>query len=99
MKMCRASGDGDDACLDQDPILDAEDADGPVGLAAAVGGRAGVEDPDPVCCLVQRYVRVPEYHEVSGRVAAAHPGGAAGRGTTVVDHCHPQAAEVELQVR
>src|SRR5262249_7065925 len=56
-------------------VSDIQESEGAVGLSAAVGGRAGVEDPLAVFGVVQRDVGVTEDHqvrcgEVAGRPAA-----------------------------
>src|SRR5579875_1133862 len=88
--------DRDDLGPQKPAVLDPQQADGAAGLAAAVGGRARVEDAQAVARLVQRDVRVPEHDQVSGWEAAAHPAQPAGRRTAVVQHGHAQPAEVEL---
>src|SRR6266851_3291514 len=51
-------------------VVDVQEADGVGGLAAAVGRRSGIKDPDAVADLVERYMGVPDNHELRGGEAA-----------------------------
>ena len=48
--------DLDNPCLDQGAVRDAQHAERAVRLAAAVGGRAGIEDPQGLAGGVERDV-------------------------------------------
>lgn len=58
LSLAGCSRDRHDACLDELASLDPQHADSAAGLAAAIGGRTGIEDPEPFAGLIERYVRV-----------------------------------------
>ena len=96
-RAARGWGDRDNPGGDQPAVPDVQHAEGAAGLAAAVGGRAGIEDPLPVPGVVERDMRVTEDDEFRTGELAAHPGRAAGRRARVVDHRHRQPVQVQLQ--
>src|SRR5258706_14143844 len=59
-------------------VVDVQEADGAGGLAAAVGRRSGIKDPDAVADLVERDMGVPDNHELRGGGAATQPGAPPG---------------------
>ena len=83
--------------FDQAAIVYVQDAEGAARLAAAIGRRSRVEDPNPVRGLVERYVGVPEHNELCCREPAAEPLAPARCLSAVVHHGDRCARDLELQ--
>src|SRR5215471_3733896 len=94
---CPRSGDSDELGPDQPAIGDVEEPEGPARLPPPVGGRPGVEDPLAVLRVIHGDVRVAEHHQRGTGEPAAQPGRAAGRGTGVVHHGHPEAVDAGFE--
>jgi hypothetical protein len=56
--------------LDQVAVVDVQEAEGALRLAAAVGRRAGIEDADAVAGLIQGYMGMPEQDQPRSRETA-----------------------------
>src|ERR1017187_6968331 len=103
MRSCIAStgkprlGYWHDAGLGEAAGVDPQQAERPVRLPSAVRGRAWVEDPQVTRGLVERYVRMPEHHEIRAGEPAAHPHDTSGGGPAVVHH--RQAKTVQAPTR
>src|SRR5260221_8995698 len=65
---------GDDLGLDQAAVVDVQEAEGPVRLAATVRRGPGIEDADAIGSLVEGDVGMPEHDQLRGREPAAEPG-------------------------
>jgi phosphoserine phosphatase RsbU/P len=83
--------DLDDPGLDQGAVRHVQHAERAVRLAAPVGRRAGIEDPQGLVGCVERYVRVTEHHELRLGEPGPHPGQPPGGRAAVVNHRDPQA--------
>src|ERR1022692_4469966 len=103
MRSCIAStgkprlGYWHDAGLGEAAGVDPQQAERPVRLPSAVRGRAWVEDPQVTGGLVERYVRMPEHHEIRAGEPAAHPHDTTGGGPAVVHHRHAETVQVQLR--
>src|ERR1035441_2840937 len=103
MRSCIAStgkprlGHRHDAGLGEAAGVDPQQAERPVRLPSAVRGRAWVEDPQVTRGLVERYVRMPEHHEIRAGEPAAHPHDTSGGGPAVVHHRHAETVQVQLR--
>ena len=63
----------DDPGLYEAAVVDVQEAECAVGLAATVGWGPGIEDPDSIGSLVEWNVGMPEQDQLRGRELAAEP--------------------------
>ncbi len=64
-------------------------------LLSAVGGRAGVEQPQVARSAVPRDVAVAEHQEVGVRERRSAPEVATRGGSGLVDHCQPETVDLD----
>src|SRR5258707_15144132 len=64
---------GDDLGLDQAAVVDVQEAEGPVRLAAAVRRGPGIEDADAIGSLVEGDVGMPEHDQLRAGNHATRP--------------------------
>src|SRR5258708_4970246 len=87
-------GDREDGRAAQLTVSYIEYTDGAIGHPAPVGGRARVEDAEPVARhLVEWDVRVAEYYEPRVRKQAPQARQPSGRGPAVVNHRRGEAVD------
>src|SRR5258707_12685417 len=77
---------GDDLGLDQAAVVDVQEAEGPVRLAATVRRGPGIEDADAIGSLVAGDVGMPEHDQLRGREPAAEADGPAYGLAAIVQH-------------
>src|SRR5260221_12802942 len=81
---------GDDLGLDQAAVVDVQEAEGPVRLAATVRRGPGIEDADAIGSLVEGELGMPEHDQLRAREPAAAPGAPAHGLAAIVQHRYGQ---------
>src|SRR5260221_2644981 len=76
---------GDDLGPDQAAVVDVQEAEGAVRLAATVRRGPGIEDADAIGSFVEGDVGMPEHDQLRGRETAAQPR-APGYGVAAIVH-------------